>query len=277
MPASWPLEALKAQAVTARTYALATRNPDGEYDLYPDTRSQVYRGVTARGRAQQRRRERHRRAHPHLRRRAGGDLLLLHLRRPHREHPVLVRRLAQQAVARGRARPLRLPFALPPLARSRSRTAQLTRALGSRGTFRKPQGAQARNLAADRPGAGDRQPRHHHHQRSRRSGRASACATPGCASRACRPRPAPRTARPVGPRGGSRRASRRASASIHGSFDPAPRAHRLVVERRMRRALGACRHDPHRRPRPLPHGRAQGPASTACRPAWWPDRAVRVR
>ncbi|MBN1528757.1 MAG: SpoIID/LytB domain-containing protein [Thermoleophilaceae bacterium] len=49
MPASWPLEALKAQAVTARTYALATRHPEGPFDLYPDTRSQVYRGVAAEG------------------------------------------------------------------------------------------------------------------------------------------------------------------------------------------------------------------------------------
>jgi stage II sporulation protein D len=49
MPGSWPLEALKAQAVTARTYALATRKPGGDFDLYPDTRSQVYRGVAAEG------------------------------------------------------------------------------------------------------------------------------------------------------------------------------------------------------------------------------------
>jgi stage II sporulation protein D len=46
MPSSWPLEALKAQAVTARTYALATRKTGGLFDQYPDTRSQVYRGVT---------------------------------------------------------------------------------------------------------------------------------------------------------------------------------------------------------------------------------------
>jgi stage II sporulation protein D len=46
MPSSWPLEALKAQAVTARTYALATRKITGLFDQYPDTRSQVYRGVT---------------------------------------------------------------------------------------------------------------------------------------------------------------------------------------------------------------------------------------
>jgi stage II sporulation protein D len=46
MPSSWPLEALKAQAVKARTYALATRKTTGLFDQYPDTRSQVYRGVT---------------------------------------------------------------------------------------------------------------------------------------------------------------------------------------------------------------------------------------
>src|ERR687896_1007883 len=45
MPSSWPLEALEAQAVTARTYALATRKTTGLFDQYPDTRSQVYRGV----------------------------------------------------------------------------------------------------------------------------------------------------------------------------------------------------------------------------------------
>ena len=46
MPSTWPLEALKVQAVAARTYALATRKTDGDFDQYPDTRSQVYRGVT---------------------------------------------------------------------------------------------------------------------------------------------------------------------------------------------------------------------------------------
>jgi SpoIID/LytB domain protein len=46
MPSSWPLEALKVQAVAARTYALATRKTSGAFDQYPDTRSQMYRGVT---------------------------------------------------------------------------------------------------------------------------------------------------------------------------------------------------------------------------------------
>jgi stage II sporulation protein D len=42
MPASWMAPALKAQAVAARSYAVATRNPSGLYDAYADTRSQVY-------------------------------------------------------------------------------------------------------------------------------------------------------------------------------------------------------------------------------------------
>jgi stage II sporulation protein D len=47
MPASWPAEALKAQAVVARSYALRSRRPGGPYDVFADVRSQVYRGVLA--------------------------------------------------------------------------------------------------------------------------------------------------------------------------------------------------------------------------------------
>jgi stage II sporulation protein D len=46
MPHDWPLEAIKAQAVAARSYALAHRR-GGEFDLYADTRDQVYGGVLA--------------------------------------------------------------------------------------------------------------------------------------------------------------------------------------------------------------------------------------
>ncbi len=46
-PASWPLEALKAQAVTARSYGLSTGIRGGNFDLYDDTRSQAYGGVAA--------------------------------------------------------------------------------------------------------------------------------------------------------------------------------------------------------------------------------------
>jgi stage II sporulation protein D len=43
-PSSWPAAALRAQAVAARSYALATRVGGDGYDLYDDTRSQVYGG-----------------------------------------------------------------------------------------------------------------------------------------------------------------------------------------------------------------------------------------
>jgi stage II sporulation protein D len=46
-PASWPIEALKAQAVAARTYALTTSKSGSGFDHYPDTRSQVYGGAGA--------------------------------------------------------------------------------------------------------------------------------------------------------------------------------------------------------------------------------------
>ena len=46
MPSSWPAEALKAQAVVARSYALTSRRTGLAYDVFADVRSQVYRGVT---------------------------------------------------------------------------------------------------------------------------------------------------------------------------------------------------------------------------------------
>lgn len=45
MPANWAPEALKAQAVAARSYALSSLSGGGDFDLYADTRSQVYRGI----------------------------------------------------------------------------------------------------------------------------------------------------------------------------------------------------------------------------------------
>ncbi|HWC27652.1 MAG TPA: SpoIID/LytB domain-containing protein [Solirubrobacteraceae bacterium] len=46
MPSSWPQEALRAQAVAARTYALATSKAGDGFDQYADTRSQVYNGIS---------------------------------------------------------------------------------------------------------------------------------------------------------------------------------------------------------------------------------------
>jgi stage II sporulation protein D len=45
MPSTWAPEALKSQAVAARSYALATRQVGAPFDVYPDTRSQMYLGV----------------------------------------------------------------------------------------------------------------------------------------------------------------------------------------------------------------------------------------
>jgi stage II sporulation protein D len=45
--ASWPLAALEAQAVASRTYALTAHAGGAKFDVYSDTRSQVYRGVAA--------------------------------------------------------------------------------------------------------------------------------------------------------------------------------------------------------------------------------------
>ncbi len=46
-PSSWPPEALKAQAVAARSYALASSVRGAGYDQFDDTRSQVYGGAGA--------------------------------------------------------------------------------------------------------------------------------------------------------------------------------------------------------------------------------------
>jgi stage II sporulation protein D len=46
-PASWPAAALEAQAVVARSYALASNVNGKGFDQYADTRSQMYRGYLA--------------------------------------------------------------------------------------------------------------------------------------------------------------------------------------------------------------------------------------
>ena len=47
MPAQWPLAALRAQAIAARTYAMAQRRPGQLFDLQATVASQVYKGVGA--------------------------------------------------------------------------------------------------------------------------------------------------------------------------------------------------------------------------------------
>jgi stage II sporulation protein D len=46
VPATWPAEAVKAQAVAARSYAAYRLHPaKGTFDIYADTRSQMYLGI----------------------------------------------------------------------------------------------------------------------------------------------------------------------------------------------------------------------------------------
>jgi stage II sporulation protein D len=45
VPSNWPAPALEAQAIAARSYALANLRKGGDFDLYADTRDQVYGGV----------------------------------------------------------------------------------------------------------------------------------------------------------------------------------------------------------------------------------------
>jgi SpoIID/LytB domain protein len=47
MPSGWPAAALQAQAVASRTYALTSHAGGSRFDVYSDTRSQVYEGVAA--------------------------------------------------------------------------------------------------------------------------------------------------------------------------------------------------------------------------------------
>ncbi len=47
MPSSWPLAALEAQAIASRTYALTDDQGGSRFDVYADTRSQMYLGTAA--------------------------------------------------------------------------------------------------------------------------------------------------------------------------------------------------------------------------------------
>ena len=47
MPASWPMEALRAQAVAARSYALSAQVEGNGFDLYDNASSQVYGGMAS--------------------------------------------------------------------------------------------------------------------------------------------------------------------------------------------------------------------------------------
>ncbi len=47
MPSTWPAQALAAQAVAARTYVITSKPIGANFDVYDNTRSQMYQGVKA--------------------------------------------------------------------------------------------------------------------------------------------------------------------------------------------------------------------------------------
>src|SRR5205823_4357115 len=47
MPGHWQAQAYEAQAVAARSFAVADHNPTSAFDLYADNRSQMYGGIAA--------------------------------------------------------------------------------------------------------------------------------------------------------------------------------------------------------------------------------------
>ena len=167
---------------------------------------------------------RHRRPDPHLRRRAGRDLLLLDLGRPHGEHPVLVRGRASKPWLVGVPDPydFRSPYhrwrARSPRRSSRGRWAPAA--------LPPAEGAQAGHLAAGRQGPGDRQPRHHHDQRARRSGARLGLRDTWMrftrVSTSARSRP--RHRRRLDLAADALWTLARVTPSVSGSFDPAPRA-----------------------------------------------------
>ena len=156
-PSSWPLDALKAQAVAARSYALSTGVGGNGFDHYDDTRSQVYGGIgaeTARtNQAVVEHRGRGRRVQGQGRR----DLLLLDLRRAHREQRVLLPRRHPAALPARGSRPLRRRLALPPLDPQALERPDAGRA-GRPGARQAEADRrhQARRLAADREGEAGR-------------------------------------------------------------------------------------------------------------------------
>ena len=85
VPASWPLAALEAQAVASRTYALTAHAGGSRFDVYSDTRSQVYLRRRGPHTADRRGGRGDRGADRHLRRQPGDHLLLRELRRAHRK------------------------------------------------------------------------------------------------------------------------------------------------------------------------------------------------
>ena len=114
MPYIWSADALEAQAVAARSYALATRKQTGDFDVYGDVRSQAYGGIAAerlrdhRGGGQD--------AAPGAALQGQGrDDVLLDLGRPRRRDPGRLAEVRPGALPRLGPRPVRRALSLAQL------------------------------------------------------------------------------------------------------------------------------------------------------------------
>ena len=193
----------------------------GDFDLYPDTRSQVYRGVAAEG----------------VRSNAavsgtaghiltyGGAPAVTYYFSTSGGHTESIQYSFVGSLSKpwlvGVTDPYDVRSPYHRWQRPRSRRGSSTRALGSRGTFRKlkvlKRGTSPRIVRARVIGS-----RGDHHRGPDDPGARSACGTPGRASRECRPRPGPRTARPSG--GAAVASVPPAAASITAASTPPRRA-----------------------------------------------------
>ena len=146
-PSHWPLAALEAQAVAARSYAVAQLRPSSWYDLVPDTRRPGLRRGRGRAAAHRPRGRRDARPDPDVRRRGRADVLLLELRRPHRVRAGRVARLGADPVPPLGAGSVRHVLAAPRLGAVRPTPAERLAArlglgsvgrVGARGARREP-------------------------------------------------------------------------------------------------------------------------------------------
>ena len=106
-PASWPMAALKAQAVAARSYGLSVQVGGNGFDLYDNTSSQVYKGLESETARSNEAAEDTKGQVVDVPGQDRPDLLLSLLGRPHRERPERLLRPRHPLPGR-RPRPLRL-------------------------------------------------------------------------------------------------------------------------------------------------------------------------
>ena len=170
-PASWPIDALRAQAVVARTYGLATSR-GGVFDQYADTRSQVYGGKDSETKETNQAVADTAKQVVTYKGDLATDLLLLDLRRPDRGLRVRLRRRQRDPVSALGQGPLRRRLPGPQLDRD-----LLRRRHGDAAARPVPRQAQEDRRRADGHIAADRQGARRRAQPTRQPSPATSCAS----------------------------------------------------------------------------------------------------